>query len=81
MRRAVVPLVRARHAVVDELVADRLPRLPAIARPLQHLPVPAGRLRRVDAVGVRGRAFEVVDLPAAEVRAADVPLFALAVRR
>ena len=29
--------------------------------------------------GIDGRAFEVVDLPAGEVRAADVPLLALAV--
>ena len=79
MRRPVVPLMRAGDAVVDELVADGLPRLPAVARPLQHLPMPAGRLRRVDAVGVHGRAFEVVDLPAAEVRAADLPPLALAV--
>ena len=79
MRRAVVPLMRAGHAVVDELVADRLPRLPAVVRALHHLPEPAARLRRVDAVRVHGRALEVVDLPAAEVRAADVPLLALAV--
>ena len=32
MRRAVVPLVRAGDAVVDELVADRLPGLAAVVR-------------------------------------------------
>ena len=36
MRRAVVPLVRAGHAVVDELVADRLPRLAAVVRALDR---------------------------------------------
>ena len=42
MRRAVVPLVRAGHAVVHELVAHRLPRLAAVVRALDHLPEPAG---------------------------------------
>ena len=41
MRRAVVPLVRAGHAVVDELVADRLPGLAAVVRALDQLPEPA----------------------------------------
>ena len=76
MRRAVVPLVRAGHAVVDELVARRLPRLAAVVRPLDDLPEPAARLRRVDAVRVGRRSLEVVDLPAAEMRPADVPLSA-----
>ena len=49
MRRAVVPLVRAGNAVVDELVADRLPRLAAVVRALNELAEPAGGLRRVDA--------------------------------
>src|SRR5206468_4577713 len=34
MLRAVVPLVRARHAVVRELVADGLPGLSAVVRAL-----------------------------------------------
>jgi hypothetical protein len=37
---------------------------------------PAGGLRGVDAVGVGGRALEVVDLPAGEVRAGDLPVLA-----
>ena len=81
MRRAVVPLVRAGHAVVDELVADRLPRLAAVVGALDHLPEPAAGLRRIDAIRVDGRSLEVIDLPAAEVRAADVPLLALAIGR
>ena len=81
VRRAVVPLVGAGDAVVDELVADRLPGLAAVVGALDHLPEPAAGLRRVQPVRVGGRALEVVDLPAREVRAADVPLLALAVRR
>ena len=73
VRRAVVPLVGARDAVVDELVADRLPRLAAVVGPLNHLAEPAAGLRGVEPVRVGRRAFEVVDLPAAEVRAVDLP--------
>ncbi len=62
--RAVVPLMGARHAVVDELVADRLPGLAAVVGALDHLTEPAARLRGVEAVRVDGRALEVVDLPA-----------------
>ena len=49
VRRAVVPLVRAGHAVVGELVADRLPGLAAVVGALDHLAEPAAGLRRVDA--------------------------------
>ena len=79
MRRAVVPLVRAGNAVVGELVAHRCPRLAAVVGALNDLAEPAAGLRGVDAVGINRRALEVVDLPAGEVRTADVPLFALAV--
>ena len=41
VRRAVVPLVRAGVALVDELVAHRLPRLAAIVGALDQLPEPA----------------------------------------
>ena len=81
VRRAVVPLVRARDALVRELVADRLPRLAAVVGALDHLPEPAARLRRVEPVRVRRRSLEVIDLPARKVRPADVPPLALAVRR
>src|SRR5262249_16956512 len=80
MLRAVVPLVRAGRAVVDELVSDGLPRLAAVARALHDLPEPAARLRRVEPAGIGGRAAEVIHLPAGEVRAGDVPLLALAIR-
>src|SRR5581483_2301046 len=76
----VVPLVRARHAVVRELVADRGPRRAAVVRALHDLAEPAAALRSVDAVRVGRRAFHVVDLPAREMRAGDLPALALAVR-
>ena len=77
--RAVVPLVSAGYAVVLELVADRLPRLAAVVRALDHLPEPAAGLRRIQPVRVGRRALQVVDLPAREVRAADIPPLALGV--
>ena len=81
VRRAVVPLVRAGDAVVHELVAHRLPRLAAVVGALDQLPEPAAGLRRIQPIRVGGRSLEVVDLPARKVGAADVPPFALAVRR
>ena len=81
VRRAVVPLVRAGDAVVAELVADRLPGRAAVVGALDHLPGPAAGLRRVQPVRVGGRSLDVVDLPAREVRPADVPPLPLAVRR
>src|SRR5262249_36966475 len=78
---AVIPLVRARGALVGELLADRLPRLAAVVGALDHLPEPAAGLRGIQPVGVHGRALEVVDLPARKVGAADLPLFPLPVRR
>ena len=80
VRRAVVPLVRAGLALVAELVADRLPGHPAVVRTLDHLAEPAAALRGVQPVLVGGRPLEVVDLPAGEMRPADVPFLPLAVR-
>ena len=79
MRRPVVPLMRARIAIVSELIADRLPRFAAVAGTLDHLPEPTARLRGVDPVRIDRRAFHVVDLPPAEVGARDVPLPPMAV--
>ncbi len=81
MRRAVVPLVGAGDAVVGELVADGVPGFAAVVGALDDLAEPAAGLRGVDAVGVGGRAFEVVHLPAGEVRAGDVPVFRACRRR
>ena len=59
--------------------ARLVPGLAAVVGALDDLPEPAARLRRVDPVRIDGRALQVIDLPAAEERAADVPLLALAV--
>src|SRR5262249_43767548 len=40
---------------------------------------PSAALRRVDAVRIRRRRLHVIDLPAGEVRAGDLPVLALAV--
>src|ERR1700733_9764119 len=80
MRCPVVPLVGAGRALVGELVTPRRPGRAAIVGPLDHLPRPAAGLRRIQPVRVGRRAFHVVDLPAREVRAADLPLLARAVR-
>src|ERR1700716_2152177 len=88
-------LARVRGHVVDELVAlagrhavrrlrhptpGRLPRFAAVARALDDLSEPPAGLGRVQPVGVGRRALQVINLPAGKVRAAHVPLFALAVR-
>src|SRR5512145_780921 len=80
-RRAVVPQVRAGGALVFELVAHRVPRLAAVVGALDHLPEPAAGLRRVQPIRIGWGRLQMIDLPAPEVRAADVPLFTLAVGR
>ena len=80
VRRAVVPLVRAGDAVVHELVAHRLPGLAAVVRALNLLPEPAAGLRRIEPVRVDGRSLQMVDLPAREMRTADIPVLTLAIR-
>src|SRR5581483_9335240 len=81
MWRTVVPLMRPRRAVVHELVPDDFPRLAAVARPLHCLAEPAARLRRVDPIRIDRRSFQVIHLPAAEMRSRDVPRVAFAVGR
>src|SRR5262249_51860182 len=70
VRRAVVPLRGSGDAGVRKLVADGLPGLAAVVRSLHGLPEPRARLRRVYAIRIDRRAFEVVDLPPAEMRSA-----------
>src|SRR5579871_838863 len=79
MRRSVVPLVCSRNSLVSKFVSDRLPAFPAVVGPLHNLPAPAARLRRVNAIGVCRRRFHVIQFPARKMRAADLPLFPLAV--
>src|SRR6266436_2297790 len=57
-----------------------VPCLSAVVRALNDLPEPSARLRSVDAIGINRRAFQVIHLPAREVRTTDIPFFALAVR-
>src|SRR5207302_1182977 len=58
-----------------------VPGLAAVVGALDDLPEPAAGLRRIQPVRVHGRALQVVNLPALEERATDVPPLALAVRR
>src|SRR5438105_12447325 len=81
MLRAVVPLMRTGDAVVGELIADRLPGLPAVVRTLHDLAVPAGGLGRVQPVRIGRRGVEMVHLPAREQRALHVPIATRPVRR
>src|SRR5262249_25731869 len=49
------------------------PGLAAVAGALDDLPEPAAGLRGIDTVGVNRRSFEMVDLPAGEQGAGNVP--------
>ena len=73
VRRPVVPLVRAGHAVVEELVADRLPGHAAVVGALDQLAEPARRLGCEDPIRLDRRSLDVVDLPAPEEGATDRP--------
>src|SRR5690348_3647240 len=79
MRTAVIPCVRARDAVVGELVANRLPGLAAVVGARHHLAEPAAALRDVDAVRIRRGTLHVIDLPAREMRPRYVPALSLPV--
>src|SRR5713226_4265708 len=57
------------------------PGFAAVIGALDDLPEPAAALRSIDAIRVGERALEVVHLPAGKMRAANVPILALAVRR
>src|SRR5215212_11758399 len=61
--RSVVPHMRSGIAVVTEVVSDWLPCFAGVVRALHHLAEPTARLRRINAIRIYGRAFEVVDLP------------------
>src|SRR6202043_2185314 len=60
--------------------AGLMPGFAAVIGALDDLPEPAAGLRGVEAIGIGGRALEVVELPAREMRTTDVPFGALAVR-
>src|SRR5882762_10049674 len=65
-------------------LSRRRPRLkpgfPAVIRALNDLSKPATGLRNVKAIRIGGRTLGVINLPAREMRATDVPLSALAIR-
>src|ERR1043166_5744484 len=94
MLRAVVPLVRADLAFIDELVAlaarhavraggrgaaGRFPGPAAVIRTLDNLSEPAAGLRSINAVRVHRRALEMIQFPPGEMRAADFPILARAI--
>src|SRR5580658_7360533 len=81
MRRAVVPLVSARDSVIGEFIVNGLPRLSAVIRPLDQLPVPPRGLRRVQTIRVSGRSLQVINLPTGKMGAADVPFLPFRIRR
>src|SRR5262249_39245424 len=81
MRSAVVPLMSAGDAGIGKRLADRLPRLSAVIGPLHELTKPTRRLRCVEPVRLDRRTLEMINLPAAEMRAANVPPLAFAVCR
>ena len=91
---AVVPLVGAGDAIVNEFVAftfrhalgrlrysaaRRFPCFAAVTGALDDLSEPTAGLGGVNPVGVDGGAFKVVDFPAAEVGAVDLPFLAFGV--
>ena len=63
------------------LAPGRIPRPAAVIRALDDLAEPAAGLRRINPVWIHSRALEMIHLPAREVRSADVPILALAIRR
>src|SRR5205823_14407953 len=69
-----IPTLRALNSFPTRRSSD------LVARALDDLAEPPAGLRRVQAVRIGGGSLHVVDLPACEVRAADIPALALAVR-
>src|SRR6266436_9712463 len=80
-----VALAFGRARLHGVLFARRRPRLypglAAVIGALNDLPEPAAGLRGIHTIRVHGRSLEVIDFPARKMRAADIPLFTLAVRR
>lgn len=73
---AVVPFVRADFALVLKVVADGFPSEAAIVGALDDLAEPTAGLGGVEALGIHGGAFDVVDFPSAEVGSGDGPVAA-----
>src|SRR6185295_6966436 len=76
VRRAVVPLMRAWDAVVQESVTDWLPSFPAVIGTLYQLPKPSAVLRGIKPLRVNGRSLQMEYLPGRKNGASNLPLFA-----
>src|SRR5262245_39190965 len=76
MRRAVVPLMRAGDAVIQEFVTDCLPGFPTVIGTLYQLPKPGAVLRGIEVRWVSGRSLQMEYLPARKMRASNLPLLA-----
>src|ERR1700722_5988592 len=74
-------LGRASRRRVARRGSRLMPSLAAVIRALNDLAKPAARLRRIDAVRVNRRSLDVIKFPAGEMRPADFPFFAFAIRR
>src|SRR4051794_27670680 len=57
-----------------------VPGFAAVVGPLDDLAKPTARLRRIDSIRIDTGALEMVNLPAREVGAANLPTFAPSVR-
>src|SRR5207244_11194979 len=57
-----------------------VPGLAAVIGALNDLAEPVVGLRHVNALGIQRRTLQVIEIPTAKVRTADVPLLPLAVR-
>src|ERR1041385_737535 len=76
MRRAIVPLMRAWDAVVQEFVTDWRPRFPAVIGTLYQLPKPSAVLGGIKPLCVSGRSLQMEYLPPGKVGASNLPLLA-----
>src|SRR5207248_9803954 len=92
---AVVPLVRARDAVVNEFVtfahrhtlrsccrsaARRVPGFSAVIGALNNLSKPGAVLRRIEPVRINRRPFDMINFPARKTRPVHFPVFPLLLR-
>src|SRR6185437_3568617 len=68
------------HGRFTGLQPRLLPVLSAIGGALKDLPEPATGLRRVNAVGLRRRALQMVNFPARKKWPFHLPVFAVAIR-
>src|SRR5215813_851520 len=70
--------IRSRHGF-SRRCSGLVPGLTAIVRSLDELAEPSAGLRHIDTVWIERGSLHVVDLPAGEVRTANIPPITLAV--